>query len=111
MVDSEARINQHDRGQQVLHRTSPQQTQRERSATVSHTSRTVCEDATRLLDVTKILVSGSGFSRPVSTTAFGAPCPFPLALAKVGYLNAHRPFSLGGRSGSRCPEAVAPDDR
>ena len=39
-------------------------------------------------------------------SGIGAPFPFPLAPAEVGYLNGHRPFSLGGGNGSKCPIAV-----
>ena len=36
----------------------------------------------------------------------GASFPFPLAPAEVAYLNGHRPFSLGGGNGSKCPHTV-----
>jgi len=29
-----------------------------------------------------------------------------IALAEVAYLNGHRPFSLGGGNGSKCPYTV-----
>ena len=46
--------------------------------------------------------SGASMGR----SGIGAPFPFPLAPAEVGYLNGHRPFSLGGGNGSKCPIAV-----
>ena len=39
----------------------------------------------------------------VGRSGIGAPFPFPLAPAEVGYLNGHRPFSLGGGNESKCP--------
>jgi hypothetical protein len=37
-------------------------------------------------------------------TVNGASFAFPLAWAEVGSLNRHRPFSLGGGNGSKCPK-------
>jgi hypothetical protein len=39
-------------------------------------------------------------------SAIGASFPFPLAPVEVGSLNGHRPFSLGGGNGSKCPTAA-----
>ena len=44
-----------------------------------------------------------GLISVLRTTGNGASFSFPLAPAEVRWLNRHRPFSLGGGNGSKCP--------
>jgi hypothetical protein len=56
-------------------------------------------------------VDSGGTMAVPGRSGIGASLPFPLASAEVGYLSGHRPFSLGGGNGSKCPQTGHPARR